>query len=280
MKYLILILMLPFLALSQTTITTVPSIAGLTNVYPSTTKPVVAVVSATGDKWLIYSYNASSVAATDDVYVVPTRTGVGRWLLTPWTGALTNIAVTGAASFETLEADVVDATRVLVPASIGMFGESEEHAAPLKYVRRLQVTVVADIAAQKAIETVDLGRLSFRNDNGQLYVYCPDLIIASDDVNYIRPDDVLNDSVEGRWQLYNPRRTGTATLVSGTVTVANTSVTANTRIFVNRFTDGGTVGDSYSVTRSAGVSFAITSKTDGSTQTSDTSVVAYQLIEP
>ncbi len=75
-------------------------------------------------------------------------------------------------------------------------------------------------------------------------------------------------------------RHGTATLVSGTVTVTDTAITTNSRVFVNRFTDGGTIGDSYSITRSAGANFTITSKTANATVTADTSVVAYEIIEP
>ncbi len=75
-------------------------------------------------------------------------------------------------------------------------------------------------------------------------------------------------------------RHGTATLASGTVTVADAAITTSSRIWVNRFTDGGTVGDSYSITRSAGANFTITSKTANATVAGDTSVVAYQIIEP
>lgn len=71
---------------------------------------------------------------------------------------------------------------------------------------------------------------------------------------------------------------GTATLVAGAVTVNNANITANSRIFVNRFTDGGTVGDSYTVTRSAGVSFTIQSKLNSVNQAADTSVVAYWVV--
>lgn len=75
-------------------------------------------------------------------------------------------------------------------------------------------------------------------------------------------------------------RGGTATLVAGVVTVSDTDVTTTSRILVNRFTDGGTVGASYSVTRNVGVGFTITSKaSDGSTQTADTSVIAYTIFE-
>jgi lysophospholipase L1-like esterase len=74
---------------------------------------------------------------------------------------------------------------------------------------------------------------------------------------------------------------GTATLVAGTVTVADATITANSRIFVNRFTAGGTRSASYDVTRTASTSFTITGYDGaGAAQTADTSVVAYQIIEP
>jgi len=75
-------------------------------------------------------------------------------------------------------------------------------------------------------------------------------------------------------------RHGTATLVSGTVTVSDTNIVAGSRIFVNRQTDGGTIGDSYSITRIAGTSFTITSKTANATATLDTSIVSYLIINP
>jgi hypothetical protein len=67
---------------------------------------------------------------------------------------------------------------------------------------------------------------------------------------------------------------GTATLVAGTVTVSNTSVTANTRIQITRTTLGGTVGN-LSYTISAGASFTI-----NSSNVLDTSTVTWLLIEP
>jgi hypothetical protein len=69
-------------------------------------------------------------------------------------------------------------------------------------------------------------------------------------------------------------RLGTATLVAGTVTVSNTSVTANTRIFYSVQAPGGTQGF-LSVARVAGTSFTLTS-----TSATDTSVVAWFLVEP
>lgn len=73
---------------------------------------------------------------------------------------------------------------------------------------------------------------------------------------------------------------GTATLTAGTVTVSDSDILTTSRIFINRQTDGGTLGDSYSITRSAGVSFTITSKTANATVSGDTSTVSYLIINP
>lgn len=70
-------------------------------------------------------------------------------------------------------------------------------------------------------------------------------------------------------------RMGTATLVAGTVVVANTSVTANTRIILTSQTSGAAPGALRVSARTAGTSFTITS-----TSGTDTSVVAYLLLEP
>jgi hypothetical protein len=62
--------------------------------------------------------------------------------------------------------------------------------------------------------------------------------------------------------------------VAGSVVVANTSVTANTRVFASRMALGGTAGD-LSIALNAGVGFTITSSSG-----TDTSVVAWMLVEP
>jgi hypothetical protein len=68
---------------------------------------------------------------------------------------------------------------------------------------------------------------------------------------------------------------GTATLVAGAVTVANTSVTANSRIFLTSQVDGGTPGFLRVSARIAATSFTITSSS-----ATDTSTVAYFITEP
>jgi hypothetical protein len=70
-------------------------------------------------------------------------------------------------------------------------------------------------------------------------------------------------------------RMGVATLVAGTVTVANTSVTANSRIFLTSQSDGGTPGWLRVSGRTAGTSFTITSS-----DAADTSTVAWMIVEP
>lgn len=69
-------------------------------------------------------------------------------------------------------------------------------------------------------------------------------------------------------------RIGTATLVNGIVTVANTSITADTEIFVNHKQFWGSPGVLSSGTIVPGTSFVITSDSD-----TDQSVVKYLLIE-
>lgn len=71
------------------------------------------------------------------------------------------------------------------------------------------------------------------------------------------------------------RAAGVATLVAGTVTVANTLVTAATQIYYSVQTAGGTQGFLRISARTAGTSFTITS-----TSGTETSTVAYLLIEP
>lgn len=68
---------------------------------------------------------------------------------------------------------------------------------------------------------------------------------------------------------------GTATLVAGTKVVATTSVTANSRIFLTVQTQAGGVGKVYVSARTAGTSFTITS-----TNATETSTVAWVIIEP
>lgn len=68
---------------------------------------------------------------------------------------------------------------------------------------------------------------------------------------------------------------GTGTLVAGSLVVANTSVTANSRIFLTSQADGGTPGFLRVSARTPGTSFTVTSSS-----AADTSTFAYEIFEP
>ena len=68
---------------------------------------------------------------------------------------------------------------------------------------------------------------------------------------------------------------GTAVLAAGTVVVSTTAVTATSRIQLTTQIPGGTVGAPYVSARTAGTSFTITS-----TSGTDTSTVAWLIVEP
>lgn len=70
------------------------------------------------------------------------------------------------------------------------------------------------------------------------------------------------------------QRAGNASLVGGTVTVSNTTVTANTVVILTRKTSGGTIGTAITYTLSAGASFTVNSD-----NILDTSTFSYMLIE-
>jgi hypothetical protein len=67
---------------------------------------------------------------------------------------------------------------------------------------------------------------------------------------------------------------GTAVLTAGTATVANTSVTATSRILLTSQADGGAPGFVRVSSRAAGTSFTITSSS-----ATDTSTIAYEIFE-
>lgn len=70
-------------------------------------------------------------------------------------------------------------------------------------------------------------------------------------------------------------RTGQTTLVAGTKVVADTAITANSKIFTTVHTPGGAPGWLQVSARTAGTSFTILSSSN-----TDTSVVDYLIYEP
>lgn len=71
---------------------------------------------------------------------------------------------------------------------------------------------------------------------------------------------------------YTPFKTGTATLVGGEIQVADTNITANSRIFLTPSDDSGTIGI-HSVSGATGSGFTI-----NSSNILDTSVMSYLIV--
>lgn len=115
---------------------------------------------------------------------------------------------------------------------------------------------------------------------------------TSTDVAYRRGDFWLNEQTSSSYQ-YNGAGNwisvgvgtdlvGQATLVAGTITVANTSIAAGDKIFPSRHgINGSTAVGVFNYSINAGVSFTITAlnPTDATTQTNDVSIVDYFILK-
>jgi len=84
---------------------------------------------------------------------------------------------------------------------------------------------------------------------------------------------VVADGTRWRSVATGAVKSGTAVLVGGTVTVADTAITANSVIRLSHQTIGGTPGAVYVSAKAVGASFTVTS-----TSASDTSTVAYDVL--
>ena len=95
-------------------------------------------------------------------------------------------------------------------------------------------------------------------------------VISAEDVDKYYMSKASPKVVEG-----SNASMGVATLIGGTKVVTNTKVTANSRIFLSIQTPGGTPGWLQVSARVAATSFTILSSSG-----TDTSVVAYMIVEP
>lgn len=86
--------------------------------------------------------------------------------------------------------------------------------------------------------------------------------------------------IGGKGQYLSGIKHGSVALTAGQATVSITGLTANARISLTRMTRGGTVGATYEYVAAAG-SFTITSRTSAdAVAASDTSTIAYVIVEP
>ena len=111
--------------------------------------------------------------------------------------------------------------------------------------------------------------ISANNSGADSTVY-----VRNSDATHKTNLDVEGDVIIGRNLSLSASKSGTAVLVDGTVTIANATITANTRIFAFCQTPGGGIGSLYCSARVVGVSFTLTS-----TNILDTSTIAWMLLE-
>ena len=118
--------------------------------------------------------------------------------------------------------------------------------------------------------------LYFYNTGSTLYTK---IAIAAPSASYTLTIPALTGN--GTVRVATATSAGTATLVAGTVTVSNTSITANSRIHLTAQNESGTAGHLGVSARSVGTSFTIKSyQGDGTAQTSDTRLVYWTSEEP
>lgn len=106
----------------------------------------------------------------------------------------------------------------------------------------------------------------------------PDTNLYRSAANVLATDDDFSINAAGKGLKVKEgtnAKMGTAVLAAGTVVVSNTSVTANSRIFLTSNVPGGTPGWLRVSSRTAGTSFTILSSSN-----TDTSTVAWMLVEP
>lgn len=136
-------------------------------------------------------------------------------------------------------------------------------------------------AAATSIGSLGTGTVAIGNPTGGVAVGGAQTVAGNETVN----GNVIIAGAAHQLQVHGGAATdfiGTATLVAGTVTIANTNIATTDRIFIQRIASNAstTLGE-LSYTISAATSFTITSLilgTPGSTQTGDLSSVAYVIV--
>lgn len=154
-------------------------------------------------------------------------------------------------------------------ATIDIFGESKDATKPA------QVVMGAPAAAPATTSLLEVqGNVSVVN--ASLQTTGLGLITGSGGVNCgVGSLDVSQVGQGLKVAEGTNAKQGTATLVAGTVTIANTSVTANSRIFVGYATPSANASACYCSSITAGTGFTVKSVNGA-----DTSKVAFQIFEP
>ncbi len=237
--------------------------------------------ASNAELWLLKSFNSNQFSIHDS------KNNVDQIFITNGSGATGSVVIAG-----TLSAPLISAT-----------GLGTSTPLSVNYASNNAGTLASFLApALFATQTVPItfGKAASSNNGAQLFnTYTSSSSntvglrifgttgLAVDGSNNVSAagsltttgSDIIADAVGHGYQTKegSNAKQGTATLSAGTVTVGNTSVTANSRIFLT-VTSLGTVTTPKAVAvtgRTAGTSFTITSADN-----TDTSTVAYEIFEP
>lgn len=203
MRFLLSILFAFSAMAAEIPVVMVPTISALTNLTPSPLRAAVAVIPSSG-QWSLWRFSGSSEAAVDNVNVLPSSIGVGRWLNAPneWLssngGYGTNLYLQGITFISLLNSDKVT-------LSYDGLTNPDSDASPISYVNRMSPLVVNDITALLATTSTPIGRRAYLRTNSVTgnytseWIWCPLLDDADNTNNIRRPTD--RTAVElGRWQ--------------------------------------------------------------------------------
>jgi hypothetical protein len=195
----------------------VPTISSLTNLTPSPVRAAVAVIPATG-QWSLWRFSGSSEADVDNVSVLPTSIGVGRWLNAPdeWLssngGYGTNLYLQGSTFISELSSDKVT-------LSYDGLTNPDADASPIGFVKMMAPLVLGNITNFLGTASTTTGRSGYVLTNylanygySSQWIWCPDITTPDNGLNIRRPVDKPTDADAGRWQ---------AIPIEGLVTVPN-----------------------------------------------------------
>lgn len=223
-------------------------------------------------------FNNSTLQFTDNI------NSVNQLTISPGSGTTGGIGVAGALSVSGTSA-LNGATTVTSSSSFPLtIAGTSAVVTGLAMTNTHASTQIAIQFQQTGTEKWDFGMDSAGNGTLDFFIYQAatghlSLQIKTNDDVYLNGGNLMVDTVGKGLQIKegSNAKQGTVTLSAGTVTVSNTSVTANSRIFLT-VTSLGTVTTPKAVAvtgRTAGTSFTITSADN-----TDTSTVAYEIFEP
>ena len=218
MRLLIALLALSVAWVAQAQIGSAPTTNALALRVPSATSPFVVVGPADGSSFALWRYAPSSTS-TDYNNALVTTLGTGRWLRVPYTGTLSDVAITGGTlDVDLITVDELNGLAITVPYT----GETEppNYVAPISMVKELTPAIAADVTDLLAANVIGLSRWGYVQTGTYtgIWVYCPEETTADNGTTIRRPDEIASDATPGRWEYLSLSGGGSGTVTSITLT--------------------------------------------------------------